>query len=151
MARNEEKKLINANNGDLTIIQGDLIINNNLTKTAFLNSISSKEAIIQVINSYTHCYLDSKIIENENFRVKLVFEPSGRLLNVFLSLSAIDSSWDNWSESREMECKELHDKWLKEKLGIPPYDFWWGTISSEYDPRSGSSTIVFSYKHNRPS
>lgn len=55
------------------------------------------------------------------------------------------ASWNNWSESEEQSKKDEHDKWLLRNIGEPPYNYSWGEISSNYDPRSGSSMITIRY------
>ena len=48
-----------------------------------------------------------------------------------------------------MERKAAHDRWLESALGAPPYEYAWGGITSLFDLRTGSSTIVIRYaKHD---
>jgi hypothetical protein len=59
-------------------------------------------------------------------------------------------SWDNWTIEKQMEKKRKHDAWLINEIGLPPYEYYWGGISSNYDPRSGSSTITVRYRRSNP-
>ena len=54
-------------------------------------------------------------------------------------------SWENWSKEEQLKKKDKHDIWLKTNIGKPPYKYSWGEISSNYDPRSGSSMITIRY------
>lgn len=138
--------MIDKLNGGINITENKFVINCKLTKSDFISSILFDEATSKEVNSYTHYYLKPKNIENVKFQINLIFNPNGKILNVFLGIYETDNPWENWSGSHELKRKELHDKWLEENLGNPPYDYSWGTVSSTYDPRSGSSTITFTYK-----
>ncbi len=50
-----------------------------------------------------------------------------------------------WNEELELERKRLHDDWLRNELGAPPYRYSWGEISSEYDPKGCVSDIILNY------
>jgi hypothetical protein len=50
-----------------------------------------------------------------------------------------------WSEEHELERKRLHDEWLQDELGMPPYWFPWGRLESNYDSKGCSSAIIVSY------
>jgi hypothetical protein len=56
------------------------------------------------------------------------------------------SSWEDWSEERELRRKEAHDLWLTKQLGHASHVYEWGEIGSDYDPRSGASTVVIRYR-----
>jgi len=58
---------------------------------------------------------------------------------------AAPTTWHDWSETEERKIKALNDDLLKKYLGPPPYVYDWGTIESDYDARSGSSSIVIHY------
>jgi hypothetical protein len=51
----------------------------------------------------------------------------------------------DWTEEHELERKKIHDNWLRERLGPPPYRFVWGNVSSEYDPKGCVSDIIINY------
>jgi len=138
--------LINRLNGGISIGEVNFVINCRLTKDDFINSALFNYATLQELNSYTHCCLKPQYIGKIKFQVNLIFDPNGKILNVFLGVYEADNHWENWSEDNELKRKELHDKWLEENLGIPPYAYDWGTVSSTYDSRAGSSSITFTYK-----
>lgn len=57
-------------------------------------------------------------------------------------------SWREWSEAGELRVNDQNNELLAEHFGPPPYTFTWGGIESGYDPKSGSSSIVVSYKES---
>lgn len=67
---------------------------------------------------------------------------SQRLIEVRFLMDDIGSANEKWSETRELARKKTHDNWLASQLGPPPYKYDWGTILSDFDPRSGSNVIV---------
>lgn len=50
-----------------------------------------------------------------------------------------------WSQEFEQERKQVHDEWLKEQLGMPPYTYAWGRIDSSFDPKGCVSDIILTY------
>jgi hypothetical protein len=54
-----------------------------------------------------------------------------------------------WSKDMEEDIKRLHDLWLQEQLGNPPYQFAWGKALSTFEPHWYSANIVIDY--TRPS
>jgi hypothetical protein len=57
------------------------------------------------------------------------------------------TSWDDYSEDRELARKAKHDAWLEEQLGPSPWRLFWGDAQSDWDPRGGSSNIIITYEH----
>ena len=45
-----------------------------------------------------------------------------------------------------MENKRLHDFWLIQNLGNPPYHYRWGDVLSEYSKRDNGSSIFVVYR-----
>ena len=56
-----------------------------------------------------------------------------------------DDSAENWSETRELARKELHDAWLRNESGPSPYRYTWGRLESSYDAKACVSDILVSY------
>jgi hypothetical protein len=50
-----------------------------------------------------------------------------------------------WTAESELERKKLHDSWLEDLLGRPPYTYVWGGITSCYDPKGCQSVIILRY------
>jgi hypothetical protein len=61
-----------------------------------------------------------------------------------------DDSAENWSEVRELARKELHDAWLLNEIGPPPYRYPWGRLGSSYDAKDCVSDITISFHKNLP-
>lgn len=97
---------------------------------------------------YTAVLLKLQSLINALFAVELIFAPHGSIWSITLSLAQDGKvpTWENWSEQAQLAKKRDHDHWLEVVLGNkPPCDYTWGKIFSEYDPRSGSSTITIMY------
>lgn len=73
-----------------------------------------------------------------------------RLYSVSLAVNRREfgSSWDDWSEQKELARKAFHDEWLTTFFGRPAeeYRFAWGTVSSTYDAKGGGSALHVVYK-----
>ena len=50
-----------------------------------------------------------------------------------------------WTAELEQERKLKHDTWLRAELGAPPYEYPWGSVTSDFDPRGCVSDIIVSY------
>jgi hypothetical protein len=102
-------------------------------------------ALRRVPPRWVWCTVDGLGIGEVGFTVVLGFEDDA-LHSIRLSDRAYaSSSWDDWSEENELRRKKAHDAWLSSTLGAPPYDCAWGSISSLYDVRGGSASIVVTY------
>ncbi|HWH67939.1 MAG TPA: hypothetical protein VNT26_01030 [Candidatus Sulfotelmatobacter sp.] len=57
------------------------------------------------------------------------------------------ASWSDWSEEREMARKRFHDSLLESALGQNwrRRTFSWGKVDSDYDAKSGFSSIGVTY------
>ena len=139
--------MINIKSGSITINGKNFVIRRGLTKDEFIKSTLFGEVLNQQVYSFTNYYLKPQLIGKDNFILVLYFNPNNIIDSVDLSLSRDENipSWNNWSEGEELKKKDEHDKWLERKIGKPPYKYSWGEISSNYDPRSGSSMITIRY------
>lgn len=67
---------------------------------------------------------------------------------VMIDLAHVDArfgtSWDDWSEEKELARKASHDAWLAEHVGERRM-FPWGEISSHYDAKGGGSHLSIRY------
>ena len=101
----------------------------------------------QVVNEPYHSYsLGEQRIAGQPFFV--VFYFYGQQLEfVDLAHAATEfgTSWDDWSEEGELRRKQWHDDWLREQTGHAAHVYGWGEVSSDYDPRSGGSSITIRY------
>ncbi len=44
-----------------------------------------------------------------------------------------------------MDRKAFHERWLAERLRLPVGKYSWGEVSSVYDGKGGSSSIILRY------
>jgi hypothetical protein len=106
---------------------------------------------------WMHAHLPGEVDGDRNVGVRLLFE--GERLEGY-RLAILDprygTSWDDWSEEKQLAQRDAHDQWLVEMLGpgvrtrAPggmelSYTFPWGDVWSTYDPRSGGSSIGVRY------
>jgi hypothetical protein len=60
------------------------------------------------------------------------------------------TGWSDWSEEKEIQRKSEHDLFLDEVLG-ERREFPWGTVWSEFDRKSASSSFGVNYNQQRTS
>jgi hypothetical protein len=91
--------------------------------------------------------------------VSVSFSPAEELFLVLLELDdGLPGGWENWTEERVLRLRDTHDEWLDSQLGpgwaTDTYDgaskgssvrTSWGVVGSEYDTRSGGSSITIKY------
>lgn len=137
--------MMNAATGEVLFDTGEAL-GPSLTRSAFLASPLAVGATALGAGFA----LARRDIGGEAFVPTLWFdgEPLARLeLSMVMPTEA--TSWDDYSEDRELARKAKHDAWLAGQLGPLPWQFTWGNVTSEFDPRGGSSTIVITYR-SRP-
>src|SRR5690242_14743999 len=86
----------------------------------------------QIAHGPYHSYsLGTQSIGNETFFVALYFYDQ-KLESVELAISAKEfgTSWDDWSEEKELKRKEAHDNWLTAHTGRAACAYDWGEIGS---------------------
>jgi hypothetical protein len=139
--------MIDIKNGGIILNRNNFLIKKGLNKNVFEKSNLIKEVLNHQTYGCTSYFLKQQLIGNDSFILVLYFNQDGIIDFVNLSLTCNDSStaWNNWSENEELNKKDKHDKWLLNNIGKPPYKYFWGEISSNYDPRSGSSMITIRY------
>ncbi len=137
--------MLNKLTGEIRI--GEVVVGPRFTKSDFFTSRLYPETIHQDHNGYWRYALRPQKLDGDLFTVALYFQKDGRLEFVSLGILEDDHalSWSNWSREQQEHRKEMHDQWLKEHLGLPPYEYDWGGILSQYDPRSATSTITIRY------
>jgi hypothetical protein len=69
-----------------------------------------------------------------------------RLVRVLILMRIPSDQSGEWTEALEQERKKVHDDWLRTELGKPPYEYAWGSITSDYDPRGCVSEIIVAYR-----
>ncbi len=139
--------MIDIKSGNLSLNGNSFIMKKGLTKDEFMKSNLINDVLSQETYAFTNYYLKPQLIGSDMFIVVLYFNQNDIIdfINISLSGDGNVPTWNDWSESKELKRKESHDKWLEKNIGKPPYKYSWGEISSNYDPRSGSSMITIKY------
>jgi len=149
-------RMDNAVIGPISIIDGTIFVGTegtpvgrNATRIDFENSKLYREVsnLQSFSNGHYNYRLSPQIIGRKLFGVTIYFLPNDFVSSINFSflLDGKYANWEEWSEETEMIRKKVNDRWLRECLGNPPYEYSWGGISSEYEPRSGSSSIMIRY------
>jgi hypothetical protein len=134
---------ISTEDGTITFAAGP--IGPSLDRNRFLSSPIGSGAEEFVMNEPHATY---RIFPEKGIVVTAQF--TGELLEtVGILFQMQDDSDENWSEAHERERKMLHDAWLLEEIGPPPYRYPWGRLVSSYDPKACESEILVSFG-NRP-
>ena len=140
--------MFNIKNGKLYLEKFKINIDQNLTHKEFCSSELYKKATPFIINPPYNSYKVEEYIEILGGKfIMVLFFQNEKLNRLNLSLynpNAFDS-WDNWSEEKELGIKKRQDILLKQNLGDPPYEYYWGSLESIYDKRSGSAYLLTSY------
>jgi hypothetical protein len=139
--------MLDAETGRLAFRSPGASIGPELTRTEFLASPLAEGARTIVANEPYHSWqLRGEYASGLSFLVALYFR--GEEL-AMISLADADPTfgagdWSQWSEEKEQARKQSHDRWLNAHLG-ERRDFPWGKVFSEYDSKSGASTIGVCY------
>lgn len=100
----------------------------------------------QVVNEPYHSYsLGAQRIAERSFFVVLYFYGQ-QLESIDLAHGAPEfGTSGDWSEEGELKRKQWHDDWLRGQTGHASHVYKWGEVGSNYDPRSGGSSIIIRY------
>jgi len=96
----------------------------------------------------------TKLVNQKWWHVEFAPEPgiAGTLIfagdqldsaNMLLEIPA--DATGEWTVDLELQRKAEHDRWLRTKLGDPPYKYQWGAVSSEFDAKAVVSEIIVVY------
>ena len=113
-----------------------------LDKNAFLASSLGRAAEVVVENMP---YASYRILPERGIAAIVYFE-GAKLRSVSWQLVLSSEAEKEWTEQSELERKRLHDLWLRENCGSPPYQYPWGSLDSVYDPKGCVSDIILSYE-----
>ena len=133
----------NPKTGELSLPDGT-VLSPRLTRSVFLSSAEGAQAKV-VVKNEPWCSFHFEDRE-DSLGVVVVFRGE-RLKSVSISIDdpRFGSGWEDWSEKKELERKQANDRWLTGKGLVPGKNYAWGSVWSEYDPKSGSSMIVIRY------
>src|SRR6476620_534572 len=104
------------------------------TLNDFLSSAAGRSAEKIIENGAYRSFKIRCVATLETFHLLLSFKnQSIQTVTVARSKPEEGSSWEIWSEEAEQKRKRIHNAWLKERLGEPPYKFRWGSVTSDCD------------------
>ena len=116
-------------------------ITRHMDRQAFLRSQLAKSSKVAVANEPWVTY---NFIPEIGVSCNATFKEE-RLQQVFLLMSMPTDDPSRWTAELEQERKLKHDEWLRTEFGAPPYEYPWGSVTSEFDPRGCVSDIIVSY------
>ena len=130
---------IDANDGTISFAAG--VIGPNLDRTAFLKTPMGGAAKQTLVNAG---YVNYDISPEPGLAGSVAFKDD-HLRTVFLLMRIPTDDAGEWTEELEHSRKAKHDEWLRAELGALPYEYPWGSVTSDYDPRGCVSDIIVSY------
>lgn len=139
--------MIDTSTGEILIESVPLRIGSEFTRQNFLSSPLGEHSSVIVKNEPRCSFrIEAVKISGLWFNAALWFCRE-RLEAVHLSYRARDlgASWSEWSEEKELKRKRIHDSWLVTIAANPAHSYKWGEISSDFDRKSGGSSIVIRY------
>jgi hypothetical protein len=134
-----------------------------LTRSAFLSSPMGAKARCDDKGTLgMSAYLGSQPVDGLVFRVELHFEAERlRGYSLWLDDPRFGTSWDDYTEDKQLAQRDAHDAWLLTTLGPGErepsprgpelrYVFPWGEVWSTFDARGGSTTIGVRFRRDAP-
>jgi hypothetical protein len=139
--------MLDGTTGDLEIQSVSIRIGSQFTRQQFLASALAEHARVLVQNEpYCTFSAGSYELAGLSLSVSLVFYGEQlETIGLFHDAKALGSSWADWSEQQELKRKQIHDQWLVALTGHASHVYTWGEIWSDFDPKSGGSSIVIRY------
>lgn len=130
---------IHISDGSISFAEG--IVTRKMDRQAFLHSPFANSSKVAVSNEPWITY---NFTPEDGVNCSVTFEGE-RLQQVFLLMSMPTDDPSNWTAELEQKRKLKHEDWLRTELGPPPYEYPWGSVASEFDPRACASDIIVSY------
>ena len=137
-------KIINIENGDF-ILNSEIKINGN-THFDEVNELNINKNCNDLGNGYAWIFLKNFEINQQHFFIDFCFfEKKIKMISFsFFEKFENNLTWDNWSETKELNNQIKFEKWLCESIG-KERNFKWGNIVSNYDAKSMTSNIIINY------
>jgi hypothetical protein len=152
--------VLDPSTGDLRLPDGRL--GRDVTRAAFLSS-RLKQTIKNTSDAdpWTASYdLGERSLSGVSLALQVSF--AGERLAGYTLVDVaprFGSSWDDWTEQKQLARRDSHDGWLISQLGPPSsralgdelhYELSWGTVWSTFDRRGGGSSIGVSFLESEP-
>ena len=148
MSVGQKKMMIDKKDGSVIPPGTKWCISPSLSRSDFLASPMAEGASICIKNEpWCSWDLCQAVVPDGRWYLRLFFYGE-KLTTVELSFADANEerSWSDWSKEKELARKRRHDQVLSQTLETQPYLFSWGRVNSNFDERSGSSSIVISYE-----
>ena len=132
---------IDVSDGSIVFARGT--VGSSTQRTEFLRSAIGNGAREQIANEpedWRHVAIDPE----PGVAATLIFQGE-KLHQVFVALRTTSDDTGPWTIATERERKTMHDTWLRTALGAPPYEYTWGRVTSDFDPKDPASEIIVSY------
>lgn len=127
---------------DGTILFDGGAIRGTFSRKQFLESPAGKKSKERLVNrEWRHYHIEPEM----NIAGTVIFKAE-TIDRIFLMMRIPSDEIKEWTVERELERKALHDRWLHAELGNPPYDYAWGRVISEFDPKGVASEIIVVYE-----
>ena len=134
---------ISIDNGAIAFDSG--VITRDISRSEFLNGALGADAEVLIVNTPFATY---RIRPETGVSASVRFR--GDLLELVSVLFEMQNDTEvNWTRERELERQAIHDSWLLEEVGPPPYQFAWGEIESLFDEKACVSNIIIGYGPRR--
>lgn len=141
--------MIDVATGNITIKHAALAIGPSLARDDFLTSALGRSAQVNVENepycSYAAQIPTGNLMSLPAWLTLYFYHQQLESVSIMASDDRCGASWNDWSEEKEHERKRFHDQWLADTIGSTNAHFSWGQLSSDYDARSGFSSIHVQY------
>lgn len=141
--------MIDAENGTIAFDRG--AVTQRLLRSAFVDSPLARGATLTIENRGYRTYelaqpllLDGKKVAAEiHFAAQSLSSVSVALID-----KRFGTSWESWSEAKELARRDAHTRWLRAVLDGegPRWKLPWGVVESIYDPKGGGSAIEICFE-----
>jgi hypothetical protein len=130
---------VNTSSGAMTFSGGSM--GPALTRDDFLAGSLATDAKATVVNEP---WITFEFRPEPLVAASAVFKDSTLVELRFMMTEATDHE-EPLNEQDEIRRKSIHDEWLSAQVGSGPHHFPWGSIESDFDPRSLCSQIIVRY------
>ncbi|MFT4100797.1 MAG: hypothetical protein QM674_07125 [Burkholderiaceae bacterium] len=127
------------------ILDSGLVISSRTTRSEFLGSPEGASSSALVRNEPWCSF--KWAIPSESLTAVVFFK--GEAIQ-FLQIAVTSDSSTSWNEEAELRRKNENDNWLRGKGLAAGSTYAWGSVWSDYDPKSGSSTAVVKFSNGVP-
>ncbi len=148
-ATNNQERIVNKLNGNVNLGGNNFIKPHKPIKKSIINDFTPTRRDMKT----GYVWLDFKNIHYKKQNIDLsVCCYNDLVMSIQVSPKHkelhTNGTWKNWSEEREKKILKYYEDWLEAEIGkIKHYS--WGRISSQFDKKSGSSSITINYSEQK--